>query len=65
MGFLSNNGIKCVVVLGVREGEQTKVLATYNSTVYCLMIEYMNGSRELVECESKEMKKYLPYIYIA
>lgn len=64
MGLLSNNDIKCVVVLGVREGEQTKVLATYNSTVYCLMIEYMNGTRELVECETKEMKKYLRYIYV-
>ena len=63
MGMLPSR-IRCVVVLGVRTAEQTKVLATYNSTIYCLMIEYESGSRELVECNTKEMKKYLPYIYV-
>ena len=62
---MSSSRIRCVVVLGVRTAEQTKVIATYNSTVYCLMVEYENGSRNLVECDTKEMKKYLPYVYVS
>lgn len=64
MGFLSAGRIQCVVVLGVRTAEQTKVIATYNSSVYCLMVEYEDGSRKLVECNAKEMERYLPYVYV-
>ena len=55
--------IRRVVVLGVRTAEQTKIFATHNYSIYCLMVEYENGNRELVECNTKEMGKYLPYIY--
>lgn len=53
-----------VKVLGVRTVEQTKVLATYNSTIYCLMLIYSDGRRELEEVEAKKMSKYLQYIDI-
>lgn len=56
--------IERVRVLGVRTAEQTKVLATYNSTIYCILILYTNGQREMKECNSKEMEKYLDYIRI-
>lgn len=51
-----------VKVLGVRTAEQTKVLATYNSTIYCIMLVYSDGSRSLEEVDAKKMAKYLPYI---
>ena len=52
-----------VKVLGIRTGEETKVLATYNSTIYCLAIQYTDGVRTLVECDYKTMLyNYLPYI---
>lgn len=40
------------------------MLATYNSSVYCMLVEYSDGSRELIEGEakSKDIKKLLPYI---
>lgn len=54
--------IERVCVLGVRTAEQTKLMATYNSSIYCLLVIYTNGTRELIECDSKEMSKYLDYI---
>jgi len=56
--------IERVRVLGVRTAEQTKVLATYNSSIYCILILYINGQRELKECDAKEMGKYIDYIKI-
>lgn len=56
--------IRKVKCLGVRTGEETRVLATYNSAVYCMLVEYSDGSRELIEGEakSKDIKKLLQYI---
>ena len=54
--------IQAVKVLGVRTAEETKILATYNATVYCLLIQYSDGSRSLFECNTKEMAKYIDYI---
>lgn len=54
--------INAVTVLGVRTSEQTKVLATYNMTIYCLLVEYKDGSRKVVECGTGEMAPYLPFI---
>lgn len=62
-----NNPLKklaSVHVLGVRAGDQTRVLATYNSTIYCLLLCYSNGERELAEVATKDMSKYLNYIEI-
>ena len=56
--------IERVKVLGVRTAEQTKVLATYNSTIYCILIDYSNNTRELKECTTKEMAQYINYIDI-
>ena len=62
MGFLSGITPVRVKVLGVRTAHETKVLATYNSSVYCILIEFDDGHRELKECETNEMSKYLKYI---
>ena len=52
-----------VKVLGVRTAEETKVLGTYNSTVYCLVVVYADGERTLVECDSKTMlNEYVRYV---
>lgn len=51
-----------VKVFGVRTAHETKVFATYNSTVYCCMFMYSDGSRELKELSTKEMSKYVQYI---
>ena len=51
-----------VKVLGIRTSEQTKVLATYNSTMYSILVEYVDGTRVLKELNSFEMKEYLQYI---
>ena len=56
--------IERVRVLGVRTAEQTKVLATYNSSIYCILILYSNGMKELREVNTKEMDKYIQYINI-
>lgn len=56
--------IVLVKVLCVRAAEETKVMATYNSTLYCLMVVYDDGSRELSEVNSAQMKRYLQYIQI-
>lgn len=58
--------ITTVDVLGMRAGEETRILATYNFTVYSLMITYADGEREVVECQSDSsiFKKLLPYINV-
>lgn len=61
MAFGSKTAVRAVV-LGVRSAEQTKVLATYNSTMYSLLVEYSDGSREIMELDAKEMKPYLKLI---
>ncbi len=63
MGFFSGQQkIAKVNVLGVRTAEETKVLSTVNFGIYCLLIEYTDGSRELKEVNGREMKVYLDYI---
>ena len=47
------------IVLGVREAEDTKLLATVNSTMYSLLVAYNDGSRELLELDAKGMSQYL------
>ncbi len=64
LGNKTNNTPQVVKVVGERTAHETKVLATYNSTIYCLLVVYQNGSRELIECDTKGMKKYLPYIEV-
>lgn len=64
MGLFDKNTktIKRVKVLGVRTSEETKVLATYNSSVYCILIEYDDESRELKECDGRKMGEYINFI---
>lgn len=62
-GSSSKTAVRAMV-LGVRTAEQTKVLATYNSAMYSLLVEYSDGSREIMELDAKEMKPYLKLIRI-
>lgn len=55
--------IKKVKLLGIRTAEQTKVFSTVNSSMYCMIVLYTDGTKELIECESKEFqKKYLNFV---
>lgn len=55
--------IKKVKFLGVRTAEQTKILGTHNSSLYCLIVQYTDDTRVLIECDSKEFQnKYINYI---
>lgn len=57
--------IKRIKVLGVRVGDQMSGLIPFNSTVYCLMMIYRDGSKEVVECGLQEMNGfYVNYIEI-
>lgn len=56
--------IERVHVLGIRTAEQTKVFATYNSSVYSILVIYDTGEREILECDIKEMNKYINYIIV-
>lgn len=67
MGIFGNQQkpeISRVKCLGVRTAEETKVLGTYNSTIYCFLVEYTDRSREICECEanSKQIAKLINYI---
>lgn len=64
MAFKSLRRIASVHVLGIRTAEQTKVFATYNSSIYSILIIYDNGDREITECDIKEMEKYINYIAV-
>lgn len=66
MGFFNiqlEKEIKKVKLLGIRTAEQTKVFSTVNSSMYCMIVLYTDGTKELIECESKEFqKKYLNFV---
>ena len=64
MTLFAKKEISRVKVLGVRTAQETKVLATWNSTIYCVIVEYTDGSRELKELNAKEMSKLIQYIPI-
>lgn len=56
--------IKSVTVLGTRTGEQTKIFATYNFTIYSFLVEYESGKREVIETEanSEQFNDLIKYI---
>ena len=56
--------IKSVKILGTRTGEETRVFATYNFTIFSLLVKYTDGSKEVIDCKSgsTEFEKYLPYL---
>lgn len=56
--------IKSVTVLGTRTGEQTKILGTYNFTIYSFLVEYESGKREVIETEanSEQFNELIKYI---
>lgn len=56
--------IKSVTILGTRTGEQTKILGTYNFTIYSFLVEYESGKREVIETEanSEQFNDLIKYI---
>lgn len=63
--FSATKEIKKVKLLGIRSAEQTKIFGTYNSSLYCLIVQYTDNTKALIECESEEFqKKYLNFIEI-
>lgn len=47
MGFFSNKPekqIQKVKLLGIRTTEQTKVLSTVNTSMYCMIVLYTDGT---------------------
>ena len=54
--------IEAIKVLGVRTAEETKILSTNNSSVYCCLFVYSDGSREVKELSTKEINKVAQYI---
>lgn len=55
-----------VQVLGTRQGEETGILATWNFTVYSLLVLYDNGTKDVIECasHSKLFKDLIQYMDI-
>lgn len=67
MGLFSNSQkqVQKVKLLGIRTAEQTKVFSTVNSSLFCVLVLYVDGTKELVECEAKEFQKnYINFIEI-
>lgn len=64
MPLFQKKQIQRVKCLGVRTAEETKVLATYNSTIYCFLIEYADRSRVIREygASDKAVIELLQYI---
>lgn len=64
MGLFKKKEIARVKFLGVRTAEETKIMATYNSTVYCFLIEYADGSRAVREFggDDKALPEVLSFI---
>lgn len=58
------DNIKSVTVIGTRAGEQTKIFATYNFTIYSFLVEYESGKREVIETEanSEQFNELIKYI---
>lgn len=56
--------IRKVKVLGVRTAEETKVFATYNYSIYSLLIIFKNGRQQVLEVrgDSKRFELLTPYI---
>lgn len=58
--------IKSVSIISTRTGEETRVLATYNFTLYSFLVVYESGKREVVECKngSDEFNELIKYIKV-
>lgn len=49
---LLSKEVKAVKILGTRTGMETRILGTYNFTIYSMLILYDNGEKEVIECDS-------------
>ncbi len=49
-------------VIGVRTAENTIGSTTFTSTVYCVLVEYTTGAREVVETDSKGINRFAPFL---
>ncbi|MEA5050217.1 MAG: hypothetical protein VB021_01950 [Oscillospiraceae bacterium] len=59
MGLFAKKTIVRVKCLGVRAGEQPKAV---NNTIYCLLLEYSDGTRGVVDCDAKSVAQYVQYL---
>lgn len=64
MGIFTSKKIVRTLIVGVRMAQDTKVFATYNYGMYSFVVEYDNGSREIVEVKGNDpkVKEYLMYL---
>lgn len=64
MGIFTSKKIVRTLIVGVRMAQDTKVFATYNYGMYSFVVEYDNGSREIVEVKGNDpkAKEYLMYL---
>ena len=58
--------ISRVKFMGVRTAQETKILATYNGSMYCFLIEYTDGTRSIAEygAKDKALQEILQFINI-
>lgn len=56
--------INRIKVLGVRTEVDMRLFWHVNYGVYCLLVEYANGDRKLIEVRFDKMDKYVPYLDI-
>ena len=59
----SKDPIKRVKVLGVRTGEFSTGFRRKVGTIYCLVVEYEDGTRDLVDCDMEDFhERFIDYI---
>ena len=56
--------INKVKLLGIRTAEDTNIVTTYNFSLYCFLVEYEDGTREIVEYKSGDEKTKELIMYI-
>lgn len=63
---IKNCAVEKVKVLGIRSGEETKSIATWNTTIYALLVVYVTGARDVIECtaDSKQFRELINYIEV-
>lgn len=56
--------VKRAKVVGVRTAEETRIMATYNYGIYSFLVQYEDGTVELVEEQMKSngMKTLLQFV---
>ena len=62
MGLLTIN-VARVKVLGIRTAMESRAFSSVNFGIYTLLIEYMDGRREIIEVDKvSALQKYAKYM---